>query len=890
MRRLRLVRHRLRSIFFPSRVQEELDRELRLHIEQLTQESLASGLDESEARRAARKAFGSMDLAREQCRDTRRIGLIEDLFGDLRYGARLLVRSPVFTVTALLSLALGLGITTAIFSVADAVLWRMLPVPAPDQLVFIKASGTEGAGGAPPYPVFARMREDTSAFTGMAAFASDELRVEIDGQLEQVNGQVASGSYFEVLGLAPVAGRLVSHRDEQTRQPVAVVSHAFARRRFGGPEQALGRVIGFQDRQFTIIGVTPPGFSGLLPGRHIDVTLPIILQGEILENADSWWFEAVARVAPGVTKEAATAQVDAIFQTFMGRFAPGSPTANRRRAQFDRLVLMPAGQGLDQLRRRFRAPIRVLVGVSAAVLCIVCLNLGNLLLVRGAGRERELAIRVAAGAGMGRLCRQLLTETLLLFAVGAALSVAVANLTVRVLTGFFAVGRSPLILDVQWDWRVGLFAAGITLAAGLLTGLWPAIRLLRTGQVSTAPGHGARLAGSARLPRVARISVAAQFALSLVLLVAAIMAMQTMANLRAVDMGFRPAHVLTMSLEPLHLDTAPSEQDTRAAFWRESLRRVRALPGVRAAAISVLTPLSGRDRGRQVRVAGYTPPTPRDGSIKINLVSDDYFQTFGISLRAGRAVTSGDATGARVAVVNAAAAARFFGGRTPIGETLDFGAYGSFQVVGIVADHKHRAIREPAPPMAFLPIWLASDGPARVTLSVVSDQPTTGLARIVADQVRAVHSRTLVSDVLGVDEQIDAMLIAERLLSTLATALAALAIGLAMLGLYGVLSDAVARRRTEFAVRLALGAPASHVAWRTYREALCHIGAGVALGVPVALVLTPYGASLLFDVTPAEPWTYALGIAVLASVALLAAGVPARRALRIAPAEVMREG
>ena len=308
MRYLRLLRHRLRSIFLASTVRDELDRELRLHFEQLTEESLASGLDEREARRAARKVFGSMDLVRERCRDTRRVGLIEDLFGDLRYGARLLVRSPVFTATALLSLALGLGITTAIFSVADAVLWRMLPVVAPDQLVFIKASGTEGAGGAPPYPVFARMRQDTSAFTGMAAFASDELRVEIDGQLQQVNGQVASGNYFDVLGLAPAAGRLATHADEQARQPVAVVSHGFAQRRFGGAEQALGHVIVFQDRQFTIIGVTPPGFSGLLPGRLIDVTLPIIFQGDILENADTWWFEAVARVRPGTTKEAATAR------------------------------------------------------------------------------------------------------------------------------------------------------------------------------------------------------------------------------------------------------------------------------------------------------------------------------------------------------------------------------------------------------------------------------------------------------------------------------------------------------------------------------------------------------------------------------------------------------
>jgi predicted permease len=879
----------LRAVFLSSAVDDELDRELRMHVDALTREAVESGVEMSQARRAARRAFGSIDVARERCRDARRVTLLDDLFRDLRYAARWLRRAPAFTVTALLSLALGLGATTGVFSIADAVLWRLLPVANPQELVFLKAAGRESVGGAPPYPVFARLRGETSAFTGIAAFASDDLYLEVDGVIEQVSGQVASGSYFEVLGLSPVAGRLTTTADEQSRLPVAVVSHAFAQRRFGGAAQALGRTLGFRDRPFTIVGVTPAAFTGLVPGRHIDVTLPIVLEGALLENADTWWFEAVARVAPGMSREVAASQVDAIFQTFMRGFAPGSPTANMKRSHFDHLILVPAGQGLDQLRRRFETPLQALVLVSGAVLLITCLNLGTLLLVRGAARERELAVRIAAGAGTGRLCRQLLTEALLLFATGALLATGVAHMTVTVLTSVFAGGRNPILVDARWDWRVGVFAASVTLAAGLLTGLWPAIRLVRRGRTSASPhGHGTRVAGSAPLSRVARYAVAAQFALSLVLLVTAIMATRTMANLRAVDLGFRPAQVLTMSITALQLGAEPRRREARAAFWRDTLRRVRALPGVRSASLSVVTPLSGRDRGRMVTIAGYEPQGDRDRAIKVNLVADDYFQTFGIDMRGGRPLTASDGE-VPVAVVNEAAVTKFFAGRNPLGQTLDFGAYGRFQIVGIASDHKHRAIREATPPMTYLSIWHPIDSPERVTLSVASNRPAAMLARRVADQVRTVHSRTIVSDVLAVDQQIDETLVGERLLSMLATTLAVLAIGLAMVGLYGILTDAVARRRIELAVRMALGAPRSHVAWVTYRAVLWQVIAGVALGLPAALALTPYTSSLLFGVTPHEPSTYVLAIAGLASVALLAAAVPTRRALRIAPADVIRE-
>jgi predicted permease len=812
---------------------------------------------------------------------------VGDFVIDARYGFRALVRSPAFAATAILSLALGVGANTAIFSVVDAVMLRALPVERPSELVFLQVAGSDSRGGAPPYPCFEQIRDGTSAFAGIAAFASDELRLDIDGSLEQVFGQLASGTYFDLLGIEPAAGRLLTEADERLDPPAAVISYGYWQRRFGGSPDAIGRTLRVDSRLFTIVGVTPQGFDGLLPGRRIEVTLPFTQAGPLLRNADTWWFEAVARLRRDATPERAAAQANAIFQAFMdGR--PQSASPEMRRRHFDRLELTSAARGMDRLRTRFSRPLLALAGISAIVLLIACANLGNMLLARGTARRRELAIRLAAGAGTGRLVRQLLTETLLLFLLGGAAGLLVARLAATALTGFFAVGRSPILLGIEYDWRIAAFALAVTLCAGLLTGLWPALRARRADLQAAMKDGDPRSVGGSRGSRAASgLLVAGQVALSFVLLVSAALFVRTIVNLRGVDLGFTGTRVLTMSIDPLLEKDAPPA--ARERIWRAVLDRVRALPGARAATLSVLTPLSGRDTGRRITVPGYHPSSERDGTVRLNHVSEDYFEAFGIAVLAGRTFTARDeADAAKVAIVNEAAARAYFGGRNPIGERVSFNT-STYEVVGVVRDHKHRSLREEVPRFVYIPIWQPLDRLARTTLSIASDLPPAALARGAAEQVRGVHARTLVSDVLDVQEQIDATLVSERLLASLAGAFAALAVALAALGLYGTLSYAVARRRSELGVRMALGASRRRVAGLVVRDGVAQVGAGLVAGLPLAIAAARAAESLLFGAAAGEVGPYAASAVALAAVAAAASWLPAWRACSIDPAGVLRQ-
>lgn len=885
MRLLRVVVLRLKSIVRGGAADAELAREIDLHVELLVREKMADGLGEADARRQARLAFGSPDDVRERSRDTRRVALVEDLIKDVRYTLRVLRRSPGFALTAVVSLALGIGANIAIFSLVDTVLLRPLPVERPHELAFLKIADREARDyGAPPYPCFRRMRDEVLAFAGLAAFASDETRVEVDGTLEQVFGQAASGNYFEVLGVRPLAGRLLTPDDERLDRPVAVISEAYWRRRFGGDPAAIGRAIRSGERTLTIVGVTPAGFHGLEPGRRVDVTVPIGNVGGVLDDSDAWWFEAVARVRPDVSLAQATVQADTIFQQFM-RDRPLS--ADRRQPRFERATLTPAAHGLDGLRRRFATPLHVMTAIGAMLLLVACLNLGGLLITRGESRAREMAIRMATGAGHARLVRQLLTETLCLVVAGTATGVAASHLLLQGVVAFFAAGRRPLHLDVQYDWRVAAFAASVALVAGLTVGLWPALRALTTQPHAAMKEGERRIAGSRRAALSGRVLVAGQMALSLVLIAAAVFFVDTMMNLRAVNLGFSGARVLTMSLDLVIPPDAAAEE--RAALHRDILDRVRALAGVDGASLSVLTPLSGRDTGEAIAVPGFEPRGESDRIVRANQVSDDYFRTFRITLTAGRMFTPADTSrSSRVAVLNQAAAAAYFPGRSPIGGTILLGNSPAYTVVGVVADYKHKSVREPAPRFVFVPIWQPYHRVRRVTLAVSSDRPEADLMRAVTAAVYASHQRTLISDVIAAERQIDETLIGERLLSRLGSGFAALAVVLALVGLYGVLSFTVAQRRTEFGIRMALGARSSQLVSGVLREMAVPVAAGLALGLPAAMAVSRSAEGLMFGVTPRDPAPYAISIAVLVTTAALAAWAPARRAALVDPVEALR--
>jgi predicted permease len=635
---------------------------------------------------------------------------------------------------------------------------------------------------------------------------------------------------------------------------------------------------------YTIVGITPPEFWGLNPGREILVTLPIGRGSRLLTDAGAWWFEAVGRVRRGASVEQATAQADTVFQSFM---KDRDPSREDRRKYFDHLELVPAARGLDRLRARFSRPLVALASVAGLVLLVACANLGSLLLARGAAREREIAVRLATGAGRGRLLRQLLTETLLLFGLGALAGLLVAHLAIQGLASFFAIGRNPIRLDVQYDWRLAAFAAAVALGTGLLTGLWPALRALRTDPQAAMKEGARRLVGSRSRGMAGRVLVAGQMALSLVLLVAASMFTRTMANLAAVDLGFDHRNVLTLSLDPVLAGDGVPEQ--RQRFWRSTLERVRSLPGVRGAGLAVLTPLSGRDTGRSVSVSGYAPASELDRFVRVNHVSEGYFEALGMTLLAGRSFGERDTKDAsKVAVLNEAAAQTYFQNRSPLGEALDFGAGGTYQIVGVVRNHKHRSVREKPERFAFIPVWQPLDNVGRITLAVASATPPSVLAATLSREIRGVHPQTLIADVLPLDEQVAATLTSERLLSLLATAFAALALTLSGIGLFGTMSYSVARRTSEFGVRMALGAEPAAVARSIYREAGRQLASGLALGLPAAAAAAGAAQALLFGVTAADPRSYLLAAAALATMAGLACGLPAWRAAQTTPSDALR--
>jgi predicted permease len=800
---------------------------------------------------------------------------------DLRYALRLLRISPGFATVVIVTLAIGIGANTAIVGLLDTVLRRELPVSEPQELVFIRTAGDQGLGGAPPYPYFERMRDLSSSFSGVAAFGLDELRVEVAGSVEQVFGHVVSGNYFQVLGVTPAAGRLMTVGDERLDPPVAVIGYGYWQRRFGGSPSAIGRTVSFRNRAFTIVGVTPPRFQGLEPGRQVDVTLPITLDAGLVRNAQVQWFHAVARLRSGVGTRQAAAEADASFQSMRAEQIRSDARAASR---FERIELTPASRGLDRLRARFSAPLSVMTLVTGIVLLIACANLSGLMLVRGAMRRREFALRLATGASPHHIVRQVLTETLVLVVLGAAAGLFVAYAAIEGVTGLLATGRRPILLDVQYDWRLILYTLGVTLGTGFLTGVWPAARALRVEPLAAMKENEARLAGWHR-SKGRLVLVGAQVALSLALLVAAALFARTMVNLRAVDLGFTPSGVLTMSVDPGA--SADEGTDARAQMRTRWLERVRALPGVRSVSLSVLTPLSGRNTGVMMSVPGVSSR----GDVRLNHVSEDYFQTFGIGLMTGRSFTRQDgASGLKVVVLNETAARAAFPGRSPLGERVDLAGAGLYQVVGVVRDYKHLSVREAAQPFAFVPLGQPVTAISRLTLSVSSDTRSTLMARTVADEIRSIHPDTLVSDIFGVDAQIDETLVTERLLSMLATGLAVLVLTLAAIGLFGIVSYAVAARTSEFGLRLALGAPRSRVAAGVIAEALLPVVAGIAIGLPLAMLTARAAQRLLFGVTPADATSYVVGAGALVVVAAAAAWVPARRACRLDPAETLRRG
>jgi predicted permease len=861
--------------------QAEVESHIRMEADRLTEEE---GMSPSDAEASARRTFGNLGSVNERFYESQRVLWLEHFIQDLRYGLRSLRRAPVFTATVMLTIALGVGANTAVFSLIDAVMLRTLPVQDPGKLVFLQVVGSEGGSGGPPYPCFTRLRDETKSFAGMATFSGDELRIEVDGKPESVMGQVSSGNYFEVLGVKPALGRLMNANDEKLDPPVAVISYSYWHKRFGGNPDVLGRTISFRGRAFQIIGVTPSEFWGMKPGSRTEVTIPITVEPQSLASASDWWLQAiVARLRSGADMAQANAEIKVIFSSFM---ADSKLPKDMVAKHFRKMEVAPASLGMSDLRRRFSTPLYVLMGIVGLVLVMATLNIANLLVVRSLARQREFAIRLATGAGRFRLMRQVLTETLLLFVAGAIPGILLANIGVDVIQGLFAQGRRAITLEAALNWRVLLFTLAVTLAAALLAlPAWRAFRAdpgdaINEGQSRNSESRGALL--------VTRTLVALQVALSLVLLAGAITFVRTLANLREVNTGFQNENVLTMSLD---LPGRYMNQAGKAsAVWSDTLEELRKIPGLKSAALGTYTPLSGRDRGSMVQVRGYQPASSFDRIMHINQVSDGYFETLGIDLISGRSFTDRDSANApKVAVINESAVKKFFAGRDPIGQSIEFlrnnAVDASYQVVGVVRDSKHMNLREPVPPFVFLPFRQGRNEDRRVTLIVAAADLQT-----IRMTIARVDPAILISEVISIRNQVDSTLLTERMLSGLSTGFGALALLLASIGLYGVLSYRIGQQRQAIGIRMALGATPRSIAWNVFAQSSVVIAAGLILGLPFAFLAARAADSILWGVQSSDPAIYVAGIAVLCAVGAISAYIPARRASAIDPAEALRQG
>jgi predicted permease len=834
----------------------------------------------------------------------RRTTFLEPLVRDVRYGARQLRQNPGFTVVAALSLALGVGANTAVFQLLDAVRLRTLPVEKPEELVEVRLpAGTSRSGSFTggrsnlTNPMWEQIRAHQQAFSGIFAWSSTRFNLARGGEMRFAEGLWVSGDFFRTLGVQPLIGRLLT-ATEDTRgcSPDAVISHAFWQRELGGDAAVLGRTITLEGKRFNVIGVTPPAFFGVEVGRRFDVVVPIcaepIIMGERsgLDRRAYWWLASMGRLKPDWTVKRAIAQLEAVSPALFEATLPSSYQAEMAKTYLGyKLTAEPAGTGVSSLRAQYENPLWLLMGTAGLVLLIACANLANLMLARATAREREFAIRLALGASRARVIRQLLVEGLLLALVGAALGALLARGLSRSLVAFLETPRRPLFLALAFDWRLLGFTA---LAAGvtcILFGLAPALSAARTTPGAAAKSAGRGLTASRERFGLRRVLVVSQVALSVVLLAGALLFVRSLRNLTSVNPGFRQSDLIVAELT---LPEASYPAARRLPLRRDLIERLRATPGVESIAEVSIVPVSGSGWNESVFVDGQAGP--KKGESFFNRVSPEYFKTMGTPILSGRDFGPTEtSTSPLVAIVNETFARRFLDGRNPVGtrfrvEAAKGESERAYEIVGFVKDTKYYNLREEFRPTAFLasPQEPRPDNEAQFVIHsrAVTAQVVTAVKGVIADVDPSFDVSFRVFN-----SQIRDTMIRERLMATLTSFFGFLAVLIAVIGLYGVISYMVARRRNEIGIRMALGAARRDIVRMILREAAVLLAAGLAAGIGLTLLATRAVASILYNLKPNDPSTIAAAAAVLAGVALVASYLPARRASTLEPMRALRE-
>ena len=917
---------RFLGIFAGARRERELAEELETHLQMQIDENVRRGMSTDEARRSACVKAGGIAAARDAYRDQRGVPFVADLRQDVRFAGRLIRRNPAIAAIIVVSLALGIGANTAVFSLTDAVFFKALPVADPEELVLFEWTGpvrTRGYAGSQrrgprpgqvigasfSMPFFEQVRAAGAGLSGVFAFAPlEQLNMIAGGDARIARGQVVTGDYHATLGVRPALGRtIVPDDDRRGADPVAVLTHRYWQRRFGGDSSIVGTRITINGFSTTVIGVTPSGFVGTLDvGSPADVTLPMSFVDLIrpgdgdLTNANFWWVQIMGRRRAGVTAQRAEEQLNALFQS--SAFDPGSwsratsPAASGRRVAGSaggetaardtvavparpHLALVPGAHGPNDERRDYRRPLLVLTLAAGLVLIIACTNAAILLLTRGTVREKEITVRVALGASRSRIVRQLLVEGVLLVMAAGALG-----------SGLAVWGRSLLLtlrpdtanLEVPFDLRVLAVAILLSAVTALMFGLVPALRAARVDVAAELKSSSRTIRRGAR-SFLTRSLIVAQIAMSVVLLVSAALLLGTLRRLDDVNVGFDAERLLLFRVDPR---LSGYDGARVVALYRELHDRLATLPGVAGVTSSRHPQLSGGSRSNTVSVLGQDERNAH--RVLVNPVGRDYFQTMRLPVISGRPFRpEDDERVGLVAIVSEKLAQQLFPGENPVGRRLRFNG-AEPEIVGVAADAKYYSVRQEIEPVLYIAFLQTERGQASFALRTEGDP--LAIVPLVRQAVREVDPNLPLFEIRTQRDAIHATLGAERLLARLATAFGVLALALACVGIYALASYATAQRTGEIGIRLALGAPASSILWLVTRGMVVLIAIGAAIGLVTAVAASRTFAELLYGLTPTDPLTLVAVVAVVAAVALVAVLAPANRAKRVSPLVAIRHG
>jgi predicted permease len=858
--------------------------EIGFHRDRLIEDYLAAGMDRAEAERRAFLEFGNPAQIEESVRDVRGRWL-EDLGRDLRYALRALGRNRGFAAVAVLSLALGIGANAAIFSLINAVMLRALPVKEPDRLVQITRLSPEGRFSPLSYRLFEYFRDNMTSISGALAQSGGDQAIVIDGEEEFVTAELVSGAYYSVLGIEPAAGRLLGPSDDvlSPSSLAVVISDGYWRRRFDRSQSAIGKVVTIRDRLFTIVGVTPPSFQSVRAGHRPDIALPLVpmMSEEVRTEITNNWLSVLGRLKPGATVEQANAEVQVLWRSFLQSQVAQAREKDRAGILQQRATAFSSSDGINPFRYDYAQSLLILMGIVGLVLMLACVNLSGLLFARAAARQREVSIRLAIGAGRGRLVRQLLTESLVLAAIGGTLGLVLAGWISERLVALFVNGRSVTVSAAP-DWRVFAFTALIALLACIAAGLAPALHAVRFN-VNPALKQ-VRVRGNRWL---GKSLVIAQLAISMILVVGATLFLRTLVNLYSVERGFDSNGVIVLNVR----SSRPYEAARGFAVQRAILERLKTVPGIRSASAANVLPIGGGLWTRGVQIEGYTFRADESDSVGFNVIAPDYFVTLGTPLVLGREFDDRDTwTSPKVAIVNESFAHYFFGNAPALGRRVT-SVDVTYEIVGVVRDAKYQNLRQPVMKTMYIS-WLQRNGDQPTRYSYLArvdmDDPmrlTPSLERLVREVDPSLHVRTTLPYATLVDRSI----VTERIMAILGGFFGVLALIVAAIGLFGLMAFQVSRRTNELGVRMALGATRRAMIGLVLRDVAGMVVAGVLIGTAAALTLSGLARSMLFGLTPTDPATFVVAASVLGLTTLLAGWLPARRASRVDPLIALRQ-